>query len=145
MKKETLLGLLDRGTTMLHLDATRPGVVVPEQHEGDHHLRLNLSYRYRIPDLEIDDQGVRATLSFGGRGHHCTIPWGAVFAATQGEDGLVWAEDVPATVTEEVAEKKHAPKRPASAPKKRSTELKVLAGGTEQTPPKNGHLRLVRN
>ena len=37
---------------MIHLDARRPGVAVPSQYAQEAHLRLNLSYRYAIPDLE---------------------------------------------------------------------------------------------
>jgi hypothetical protein len=28
-----------------------------------------------IPDLTLDDVGLKATLSFGGRPFHCTVPW----------------------------------------------------------------------
>ena len=65
-KKQTLLQYLQRGVAMVHLDARRPGVVVPPQYATDAHLRLNLSYRYSIPDFEIDDRRVQATLSFSG-------------------------------------------------------------------------------
>src|SRR5438132_12051630 len=51
-KKETLLAYLARGIAMVHLDARRAGVVVPSQYSMDAHLRLNLSYRYGIPDLD---------------------------------------------------------------------------------------------
>ena len=57
-KKETLLAYLARGIAMVHLDARRPGVVVPSQYAMDAHLRLNLSYRYGIPDLEVSDQRI---------------------------------------------------------------------------------------
>ena len=34
-KKQTLLQYLQRGVTMVHLDARRPGVVVPPQYAGE--------------------------------------------------------------------------------------------------------------
>ena len=85
---------------MIHLDARRPGVIVPPQYTGDAHLRLNLSYRYSIPDLEVSDEHVQATLSFGGRPFRCTLPWASVFGITSHGtgDGQVWPEDLPVEV-----------------------------------------------
>ena len=99
-KKEVLLAFLDKGVAMVHLDARRPGVVVPAAHAQDAHLRLNLSYRYGIHDLEITDERVRATLSFGGRPFRCVLPWTAVFGVTSSvsRDGqVVWLApaDIP--------------------------------------------------
>ena len=77
-KRQTLLHFLERGVTMVHLDARQPGVVVPPQYAQEPHLRLNLSYRYNIPDLELRERGVQATLSFGGRPFRCVLPWGSM-------------------------------------------------------------------
>lgn len=92
---------------MVHLDARRPGVVVPPQYAGDAHLRLNLSYRYSIPDLEVGDHDVQATLSFGGRPFHCVLPWEAIFGITSqaSGDGQVWPEDLPVEVVQTFAER----------------------------------------
>jgi stringent starvation protein B len=99
-KKETLISYLEKGIAMIHLDARRAGVVVPSQHVEDPHLRLNLSYRYGIPDLVIDDVRVQATLSFRGRPFQCQMPWEAVFGITSQTtgDGQVWPEDLPGEV-----------------------------------------------
>jgi stringent starvation protein B len=96
-KKLTLLAFLKRGVAMVHLDARHPAVLVPEQFKTDAHLRLNLSYRYGIPDFEVGDDDVAATLSFGGRPFHCVLPWDAVFAVTSSGtgEGQVWPEDLP--------------------------------------------------
>src|SRR5262249_3037006 len=96
-KRQILLAYLERGIAMLHLDARRPGVRVPQQYAHDPHLRLNLSYRYQIADLEIDDAGVQATLSFSGRPFQCILPWKAIFGFTSQAtgDGQVWPEDLP--------------------------------------------------
>lgn len=92
---------------MVHLDARRPGVVVPAQYASDAHLRLNLSYRYSIPDLEVGDDDVQATLSFGGRPFHCVLPWDAIFGITSqaSGDGQVWPEDLPVEVVQTFAER----------------------------------------
>jgi stringent starvation protein B len=99
-KKETLLAYLGRGIAMLHLDARRTGVLVPAQHADDPHLRLNLSYRYGIPDLVIDDRRVQATLSFRGQPFRCQLPWSAIFGITSqvSGEGQVWPEDLPSEV-----------------------------------------------
>jgi stringent starvation protein B len=105
-KKETLLAYLERGIAMLHLDARRKGVHVPDQHADDHHLRLNLSYRYGIPDLRVNDDDVVATLSFHGRGFQCVVPWSAIFGITSQStgEGQVWPEDLPSEVMNTLAE-----------------------------------------
>ena len=104
-KKETLLAYLERGIAMLHLDARRKGVQVPAQHVEDPHLRLNLSYRYGIPDLHVDDGEVVATLSFRGRGFQCRVPWSAIFGITSQStgEGQVWPEDLPSEVMSALA------------------------------------------
>jgi stringent starvation protein B len=105
-KKETLISYLEKGVAMVHLDARRAGVVVPSQHVEDPHLRLNLSYRYGIPDLVIDDERVQATLSFRGRPFQCQMPWAAVFGITSQTtgDGQVWPEDLPGEVVTALSE-----------------------------------------
>ena len=86
-KKETLLQFLSRGIAMVHVDARRPGATVPEQYQGEAHLRLNLSYRYAIHDLEIGDERVQATLSFGGISFRCVLPWDCIFGITSHATG----------------------------------------------------------
>ena len=163
-KKETLLAYLGRGIAMLHLDARRPGVIVPPQYAADAHLRLNLSYRYGIPDLEISEERVRATLSFGGRPFRCILPWASVFGITANGtgDGQVWPEDLPVevhTVAHRFAgqrggESPSAPAHPAPQARGRPA-LSAVDGGLKEAPredpppapegtPKQPRLRLVR-
>jgi len=136
-----LLGFLERGVAMLHLDARRPGVIVPTQYAQDPHLRLNLSYRYQIPDLVIDDALVRATLSFGGRPFQCTVPWEAIFGVTSQAtgDGQVWPEDLPVEVVEAAGEEQ---RRPALAAVK--TEDDEPPEESPSGPRGRPNLRLVR-
>jgi stringent starvation protein B len=106
-KLETLLSYLDLGIAMVHLDARRPGVVVPPEYAEEPHLRLNLSRRFNIPDLEITERGVQATLSFRGRHFQCHLPWPAVFGITSqlSGDGQVWPEDLPGEVAHQLSSK----------------------------------------
>jgi stringent starvation protein B len=162
-KKETLLAYLARGTAMVHLDARRPSVSVPSQYATDAHLRLNLSYRYSISDLEIGDEVVQATLSFGGRPFHCVLPWASIFGITcngTGE-GQVWPEDLPVEVVNTLHDRRGGkrrnensdPGRPSPAPPFRRPPLSAVDGELKEppaakeqppSPEAKRHLRLVR-
>ena len=159
-KKNTLLDYLQRGVTMVHLDARRPGVAVPPQFAGEAHLRLNLSYRYGIPDLVVDDRRVQATLSFGGRPFQCHLPWSAIFGITShaSGDGQVWPEDLPIEVMRTLAERGEGEGSQTPTPERgvtpaRRPPLRALENEPpeEAEPPKveaasskRPHLRLVR-
>lgn len=80
-RREVLEMSLTQGVVSIGLDPTVAGVVVPAHLAKQTGLVLELG-RYGlavpIPDLEIDDEGITATLSFGRQPFHCTIPWEAV-------------------------------------------------------------------
>jgi stringent starvation protein B len=158
-KKETLLAYLARGVAMIHLDARRTGVSVPAQYATDAHLRLNLSYRYSIADLEIGDDGVQATLSFGGRPFHCVMPWTSIFGITANGtgDGQVWPEDLPVEVVHTMADREvrrgsdPSGTGPPRATNARKPTLSAVDGALkkpelvkEPSPEAKRHLRLVR-
>jgi len=96
-KKERLLQALDQGMVMIHLDARRPGVLVPVHLRGEAHLRLNLSYRFDPPDLSVGDWGVRSTLSFSGSRFTVAVPWSALYAITSRPTKEFWIypDDMP--------------------------------------------------
>jgi stringent starvation protein B len=155
-KKQTLLQYLQRGVTMVHLDARRPGVLVPPQYATEAHLRLNLSYRYHIPDFEIDDRRVQATLSFSGSPFQCVLPWESIFGITShAGDGQVWPEDLPTEVMQTLGQKERptashtdrpglvAVPRETRASDRPSAEARD-AGPSPDESPRRPHLRLVR-
>jgi len=82
----------------IHLDPRRAGVVVPARFRSQPQLVLQVGRGMAppIPDLEVDAEGIRGTLSFDRVGCHCTIPWPSVHALV-GDDkkGMVWPDDVP--------------------------------------------------
>jgi stringent starvation protein B len=139
-KRDVVMKLLEDGPVLVHLDARKPEVSVPEQHRTDPKLvlRLGQGLSPAIPDLDIGESGVRATLSFRGKPHTCQIPWDAVYAVVA-EDGrgLVWPEHVPAEVEAEFnrggpREERRARRRPNTEPP------------PDKSPPRGrGHLRLV--
>jgi len=101
-KQQAFLALLKEGSTSLHLDARMPGVVVPDAFRQEAHLMLQYGYdlAISIPDLEVDEYGVRATLSFSRTPHLTVIPWTAVYAiASVDGRGVLYPEDVPGDVS----------------------------------------------
>jgi stringent starvation protein B len=101
-KQQAFLALLREGWTSLHLDARRPGVVVPQQLRGEPHLVLQYGHDLPIPipDLEVDEYGVHATLSFSRAAHRTVVPWSAVYVvACDDGRGVLYSEDVPPDVT----------------------------------------------
>lgn len=111
-KKEVVLALLENATVFIHLDPRKDGVVVPMNFKSQPQLvlQIGLNMAVRIPDLRVEDDGVTCTLSFGGRGFWCSIPWRAVYALA-GEDGrcMLWPDDMPPEVARQL--------RPAPPPK----------------------------
>ena len=111
-KQQAFLALLKEGWTSLHLDARHAGVLVPEAFRNEAHLILQYGHDLPIPipDLEVDGDGVRATLSFSRTAHVTFIPWSAVYAVT-GDDGrgILFAEDVPSDVSVVAAPTTEAP------------------------------------
>jgi stringent starvation protein B len=145
-KKERLLAVLDRGMVMIHLDARRPGVVVPEALRKEAHLRLNLSYRFDPPDLTVTEWGIRSTLSFSDVRHKVSVPWSAVFAMTSHVSKEFWMypDDMPPELLQTPL-----PVKTTAAPVPVSPALSEAS--ESQDPPKEppvaaprGHLRLVK-
>ena len=101
-KKDRLLAALERGLVMVHLDARRPGVLVPADLRCESHLRLHLSYRFVPPDLSVGEWGIRSTLSFSGKRFTVAIPWSALFGITSKVTHEWWMfpEDMPTELTQ---------------------------------------------
>ncbi len=118
------MALLKEGWTSLHLDARRAGVVVPQAFRGDAHLMLQYGYDLPIPipDLEVDEHGVRATLSFSRTPQRTVVPWTAVYAiASVDGRGVLYPEDVPSDVS--VVASPESPEVPEAAADQAAAEL----------------------
>ncbi len=100
-KKELLLNLLDKTSVRIHLDARQETVLVPKHLKTNPQLILQLGANVPIRDLDVGDDDVRCTLSFGRSDFYCVIPYRAVFAMVTEDGGraMVWPEDVPPEVT----------------------------------------------
>jgi len=100
-KQDAFLALLAEGC-LLHLDARRDGVVVPDHLKGEAHLVLQYGndLPIPIPDLQIDENGVSATLSFARTPWSTVVPWSAVYVVTSPDGrGVLYQEDVPGDVS----------------------------------------------
>src|SRR4051794_27971360 len=101
-KRDAFAAFLQEGWVSLHLDARRPGVGVPVAFATEPHLVLQYGRNMPIPipDLEVTDEGVSATLSFSREPHKTHIPWSSVYvvACTDGR-GILYYEDVPQEVS----------------------------------------------
>jgi len=144
-KQQAFLALLKEGSTSLHLDARRAGVVVPDAFRQDAHLMLQYGYdlAIAIPDLEVDEYGVRATLSFSRTPHLTVIPWTAVYAiASLDGRGVLYPEDVPGDVSVMTGAE---PTEVAEAPEPRPAEVAAMGSqsGGEAVP--EGSLRRLRS
>lgn len=101
-KHDAFLALLREGWTSLHLDARRAGVTVPIHLKGEGHLVLQYGndLPIPIPDLQVDDFGVTATLSFARSPHQTVVPWSAVYVVASDDGrGVLYHEDVPPDVS----------------------------------------------
>lgn len=112
-KKERLVSALEQGMVMIHLDARRPGVLVPSSLKLEPHLRLNLSYRFDPPDLAISDWGIRSTLSFAGNRYRVAVPWSALFAITSYASKEFWMypDDMPRELIQQAVPVREAASR----------------------------------
>jgi stringent starvation protein B len=162
-KKTRLLGSLEQGLTMIHLDARRPGVLVPEHLKHEPHLLLNLSYRFEPPDLAVGEWGVRCTLTFGGKRFTIAVPWSALYAISshQSKEFWMYPDDMPRELLEgsperlqqsgEIAGPMAPPTdgKPEARAVLREVVMEQQDGLTEPPkdppePPRRGHLRLVK-
>jgi stringent starvation protein B len=100
-KRDVLRFLLDQSQTVrITLDARYAGVVLPARFLSAPQLMLEIGRNMipAIPDLDIEGDAVRCTLSFAKQPFHCTMPWGAIWSLVGKRDGrgYHWVEDMPA-------------------------------------------------
>ena len=104
-KHEILLNMLDEGLTMLHFNSRPSEVLVPgflRDGEGGYHpgaVRLNFSYRFCLPDMEVTEEYIEGSLSFHGESQFCHIPlfsiWGLSHPYDDSRQVIFFEEDCP--------------------------------------------------
>ena len=120
-KRDVLRFLLEQGQPVrLLLDARREGVEVPPRFRNTPQLILEIGYKMNppIPDLDIEGDGVRCTLSFAKQPFQCVMPWTAIWTLVGKHDGrgYQWVEDMPP----EIVAIPQAPPAPAMGPRLRA-------------------------
>ncbi|MEL6338397.1 MAG: ClpXP protease specificity-enhancing factor SspB [Myxococcota bacterium] len=132
-KQDLLSRLLEEGMVQVMLDARGRGVDVPTHLRNDYQLRLNLSYRFNN-HMEIDRDGVEATLTFKGEPYTCRIPWNCLYmmVLTNNDDPpYIFPADMPAELIH-LANQLQDQESPEPAPSERP-QLSVVQG-EEQLP-----------
>lgn len=156
-KKDRVLEALEQGMTQIHLDARRPGVLVPDKFRTEHHLVLNVSYRFDPPDLSVSEWGVRQTLSFGGSRFTVGVPWSALYAVASLATREFWMfpDDLPHELADAATEKAKLPPTDGEPSEKvtravlREVVMEKRSDDDEGPPepptaPRRGHLRVVK-
>jgi stringent starvation protein B len=137
-KRELVEELLAGGPVLVHVDARDPTTQVPDRFRDDPRLVLRFGHGLTpaIADLTIDNEAIGGTLTFAGVPFRCVLPWDAVYAVVSEVDqkGMVWPDDVPAPVVEQLTAQSQAQTPRADAPGEVS----------KPTATKGGHLKLVK-
>jgi stringent starvation protein B len=151
-KKARLLASLECGMTMIHLDARRPGVIVPEHLKKEPHLLLNLSYKFTPPDLTVSEWGVRQTLTFSRLPFCVAVPWSALYAISSNatKEFYMYPDDMPPELLAAQTQKLSL-EEPPEAGSARAVLREVVLEQPKpvepepaKEPPRRGHLRLVK-
>lgn len=104
-KRDVMLTLLEQAESVfVNFDPRRDGVVVPAHLKRQPRvvLQYGLNMRIPIPDLDIGEEGIGATLSFDRLPTWTFVPWSAVFAIiSQDQRGMLWEADLPREIEAE--------------------------------------------
>jgi hypothetical protein len=94
LKKSAVEQLLQQEDHILVVvDPTQPNVVLPEHLlSAGQPVGLNIGYRLAlpIPDLELDEVGLRGTLSFNRTPFYCSLPWQSMVQVSVHDEHLIW-------------------------------------------------------
>jgi hypothetical protein len=90
-KEALLYELLAGGAIAVTVDATRPGVEVPEALESRTNLVVALSWEHSSSDLKVNPWGIRCIIELDGSRYQAAIPWCAVYQIGP----VLWTDEVP--------------------------------------------------
>lgn len=137
-KKDVAMALLKGPSLYVHLDPRGEDAIVPKWFKKQHQLvlQIGINMAVTIPDLDVGDDGIVATLSFNRSPFWCFMPWTAIYALV-GEDGrgMVWPEDVPSELTPKTQKpslKVVGSKKPKKKPAKSAAETTASPVGEER-------------
>lgn len=151
-KRQILLELLQDAWVYVNLDPRREGVLLPDFLRQEPRVVLQYGYNMPVPiaDLTIDEEGIKATLSFRRQPYSTLVPWSAIFALSDGKDRhFVWEADVPPDLERAPAGPRPQGTGPAAVPPAATPAPQAKpepAPGPGQKPgkrPRPSHLKLV--
>jgi stringent starvation protein B len=138
--------MLSKGDVMVCLDARQPDVEVPKAHKTNPMLNLVLSLNFRRL-IDVLDDGIYGSLSFGGRPHKCVIPFTAVWAIYEPDTqkGQVWEASIPEDI-DWGDPAGTASSATSSDNASRKNLLKIVTGSGKSDKPKRdrSHLRIIK-
>lgn len=145
-KQDFLNDMLSKGDAMVCLDARQPDVEVPKAHKTNPMLNLVISLNFRRP-IDVLEDGIYGSLSFGGRPHKCVIPFTAVWAIYEPDTqkGQVWETSIPEDIDWGNPENAAAGAAPSGGVLEKHS-LKSVAGSGKSSKPKRdrSHLRVIK-
>ena len=150
-KYDFLIQLLSEGDAMVCLDARLPNVDVPASHKGNAALSLVFNLNFKRP-FDVQENGIYATLAFGGRPYKCIIPFEAVWSIheTESKKGQVWEESFPKDLELKIkANTKETDSKPEPYLEQNfnteTSQLKILKKKGKGQPKKDrSHLRVIK-
>ncbi len=102
-KRKKFEELMEQEFVLVHLDARRDGVSVPESLADNASLTLKLSQAFQ-GETTVEDDSVTSYLKFDGEYHECILPWDAVWGFTASDNQqAIWPEDLPKEVMLQIA------------------------------------------
>jgi len=150
-KYDFLIQLLSEGDAMVCLDARLPNVDVPASHKGNAALSLVFNLNFKRP-FDVQENGVYATLAFGGRPYKCVIPFESVWSIHEPESkkGQVWEKSFPRDLELKIkADMKEVDPKPGPYLEQNinpeTNELKILKEEGQSRPKRDrSHLRVIK-
>lgn len=96
-KKAEIERLLGEGLMSCFIDSRRDDVDVPSQHKDNIQLILNFSYLFQVPDFQLTETQIEASLSFGPQVYFCQIPYDSIYVISSQitQETLIFPESVP--------------------------------------------------
>jgi len=150
-KYDFLIQLLSEGDAMVFLDARLPNVDVPASHKDNAALSLVFNLNFKRP-FDVQENGIYATLAFGGRPYKCVIPFESVWSIHEPESkkGQVWEESFPKDLELKIkANTKETDPKPEPYLEQNfnteTSQLKILKEKGKGLPKKDrSHLRVIK-
>ncbi len=136
---------------LIHLDARKEGVDIPDHLMGNPTITLKLSYGFK-GGMQVTEERVWAALTFGGRFRDCFIPLAAIWGATTSSGAnTIWPEDAPQEIVSQIIDELK-PKTDATAKKttpEKSAPFAVHTSKASPAKPKSGekkgaHLKRIK-